>query len=66
MAWQTSTNRPNSCRSASDRAEADWRSVDADTLHRAKEDLDRASIRLQEVAIAAVELQDWRGWCDIA
>jgi molecular chaperone DnaK (HSP70) len=33
-------------------AQRDWRSVDADALHRAKEDLDRASVRLQEVAIA--------------
>lgn len=32
-------------------AERDWRSVDADAFHRAKEDLDRASIRLQEVGI---------------
>lgn len=33
-------------------AERDWRSVDADAFHRAKEQLDRASIRLHEVAIA--------------
>jgi molecular chaperone DnaK (HSP70) len=36
-----------------ERAEADWRSVRADDLLRAKEELDRASVRLQEVAIAA-------------
>src|SRR5215831_11538890 len=28
-------------------AERDWRSVDADALHRAKDSLDRASVRLQ-------------------
>ncbi|MCW5755505.1 MAG: Fe-S protein assembly chaperone HscA [Phycisphaeraceae bacterium] len=32
-------------------AEADWRAVDPDTFQRAKEALDRASIRLQELAI---------------
>ncbi len=35
-----------------ERAKADWRSVDADELYRAKEALDRASLRLQEVSIA--------------
>jgi molecular chaperone DnaK (HSP70) len=35
------------------RAGADWRSVNADEFQRAKEALDRASIRLQEIAIAA-------------
>jgi molecular chaperone DnaK (HSP70) len=35
------------------RADADWRGVDPNALHRAKEDLDRASLRLQEVAITA-------------
>jgi len=34
-------------------ADADWRSVDPNTLHEAKEALDRESVRLQEVAIAA-------------
>lgn len=34
------------------RAEADWRSVDAETFARAKEALDRGSVRLQEVGIA--------------
>lgn len=33
-------------------AEADWNSVDADEFHHAKEQLDRASMRLQEVGIA--------------
>lgn len=33
------------------RAETDWRAVDPNALHAAKEALDRASIRLQEVAI---------------
>lgn len=36
-----------------DQAKADWRSVDPDQMHRAKEELDRSSIRLQEVSIAA-------------
>ena len=36
-----------------ERAEADWRSVDANAFYQAKNDLDRASIRLQEVGIAA-------------
>jgi len=35
------------------RAAADWRAVDADALHRAKETLDRASIPLHELSIAA-------------
>ncbi|MBY0111585.1 MAG: Hsp70 family protein [Phycisphaerales bacterium] len=33
-------------------AEADWKSVDPNAFHKAKEDLDRSSIRLQEVGIA--------------
>jgi molecular chaperone DnaK (HSP70) len=33
-------------------AETDWKSVDANAFHKAKEDLDRGSIRLQEVGIA--------------
>ncbi|MAY74592.1 MAG: hypothetical protein CMJ31_07785 [Phycisphaerae bacterium] len=36
-----------------DGAEADWRSVDADAFYHAKDELDRASVRLQEVGIAA-------------
>jgi molecular chaperone DnaK (HSP70) len=40
-------------RGLTSRAEADWRTVSADELHKAKEGLDRASIRLQEIAIAA-------------
>ncbi|MEZ6317290.1 MAG: Hsp70 family protein [Phycisphaerales bacterium] len=35
-----------------ERAQADWRSVDADAFYRAKDGLDRASVRLQEVSIA--------------
>ena len=35
------------------RADADWHAVDPNDLHRAKEALDRASMRLQEVAITA-------------
>lgn len=34
-------------------AEKDWRGVDPDAMHRAKDALDRASVRLQEVSIAA-------------
>lgn len=34
-------------------AERDWKSVDAGEMHRAKDALDRASMRLQEVAITA-------------
>ena len=34
------------------RAEADWTSVDPNAFHKAKEDLDRGSVRLQEVGIA--------------
>ena len=36
-----------------DRASADWSSVNPNEFHEAKEDLDRASMRLQEVGIAA-------------
>ena len=35
-----------------ERAQADWRSVDADAFYRAKDGVDRASVRLQEVSIA--------------
>lgn len=35
-----------------ERAEQDWRSVDADAFHAAKNRLDQASVRLQEVSIA--------------
>jgi molecular chaperone DnaK (HSP70) len=33
-------------------AEADWRTVDPDAFHAAKEQLDRAGLRLQEISIA--------------
>ena len=33
-------------------AEADWRSVDPNVFHHAKEDLEQSSIRLHEIAIA--------------
>lgn len=33
--------------------ETDWRRVDANAFHHAKEELDRASVRLQEIGIAA-------------
>lgn len=39
-------------------AKADWRSVDANDMHKAKETLDYASLRLQEVAIAASLRED--------
>jgi len=35
-----------------ERASADWRSVEPNAFHSAKEDLDRASMRLQEIGIA--------------
>jgi molecular chaperone DnaK (HSP70) len=34
-----------------ERAQADWRSVDPNAMHQAKERLDRASVRLQEISI---------------
>ncbi len=36
-----------------ERAKADWRGADADEMHSTKERLDRASLRLQEIAITA-------------
>lgn len=36
-----------------EQGEKEWDRVDPDAFHRAKEDLDRASVRLQEVSIAA-------------
>lgn len=36
-----------------DTAKADWRAADANKMHQAKEALDQASLRLQEVAITA-------------
>ena len=35
-----------------DRAQADWRSVEPNAFHSAKEELDRSSMRLQEIGIA--------------
>lgn len=35
-----------------DRAKSDWRSVEPNAFHTAKEDLDRASMKLQEIGIA--------------
>jgi molecular chaperone HscA len=40
-------------RALADRAERDWRAVDPDEFHRAKEALDRASLRLHEIAITS-------------
>ncbi len=34
-----------------EKAKGDWKSVDADAMHHAKEELDRASVRLHEIAI---------------
>ncbi|MBL9032084.1 MAG: Fe-S protein assembly chaperone HscA [Phycisphaerae bacterium] len=44
--------RIDALRALTDAADRDWRAVDPDALHRAKHDLDHASIRLQEVSIA--------------
>lgn len=41
----------NAISTLASQAEADWRSVNADEFHRAKEALDRESMRLHEVAI---------------
>ncbi len=46
-------------------AEGDWKSVDPDELHQAKESLDRASVRLQEVSIAASLREDQDGLSDV-
>lgn len=43
-----------------EQARADWREADADAMHDAKEALDRSSLRLQEIAIAA-SLRQERG-----
>jgi molecular chaperone DnaK (HSP70) len=40
-------------RASVEAAELDWHAVNADAFHHAKESLDRASVRLQEVGIAA-------------
>jgi molecular chaperone DnaK (HSP70) len=45
--------RMEEVRAMVERAREDWRGVDANEFQRAKEALDRASVRLQEVAIAA-------------
>ncbi len=45
-------NRIEEVRGYVERAKADWSGVSADDFHRAKEALDRASVRLQEVGIA--------------
>jgi molecular chaperone DnaK (HSP70) len=44
--------RIDALRAMVQRAKADWRDVDANEFHKAKEVLDAASVRLQEVAIA--------------
>jgi molecular chaperone DnaK (HSP70) len=38
-------------RASVDAAEKDWRSVNPDEMHKLKEELDRASVRLQEISI---------------
>lgn len=45
-------NRIEDLRQYVDRAKADWKSIDPDTFHKAKEALDKSSLRLQEVGIA--------------
>jgi hypothetical protein len=35
-----------------DRAAADWSSVNPDELHKAKDEFDRASVRIHEIGIA--------------
>lgn len=45
-------SRIDALRTLVQRAKADWRDVDANEFHKAKEALDAASVRLQEVAIA--------------
>ncbi|MCB9841214.1 MAG: Hsp70 family protein [Phycisphaeraceae bacterium] len=45
------TRQVGALRAMVDAAEKDWRSVDPNAFHAAKETLDRASIRLQEIAI---------------
>ncbi|QOJ00353.1 MAG: Fe-S protein assembly chaperone HscA [Phycisphaeraceae bacterium] len=45
-------------RSMVDAASADWRAVDPDAFHAAKESLDRAAVRLMEVSIAASLRED--------
>ena len=47
----------NSLRTFVERGEHDWTSVDPNAFHQAKEALDRASVRLQEIGIAQ-SLQD--------
>lgn len=44
--------RIDELRSILERARADWKSVDADVFYRAKDALDKSSVRLQEVGIA--------------
>ena len=41
-----------------EQAKADWRSVEPNAFHSAKEDLDRSSMRLQEIGIAESLRQD--------
>lgn len=44
-----------------ERAKADWRSVEPNAFHTAKEDLDHSSMRLQEIGIAESLRQDQEG-----
>ena len=43
------------------RAKGDWSSVDANAFHAAKETVDRASVRLQEISISASLREDEGG-----
>ena len=45
-------SRVASLRGMIEAAKADWKSVDADAMYMAKEEMDRASVRLHEIAIA--------------
>ena len=44
--------RVGSLRAMVERAKTDWKSVDADGMYKAKEEMDRASVRLHEIGIA--------------
>ncbi|MFN7021901.1 MAG: Hsp70 family protein [Phycisphaerales bacterium] len=54
-------SRLGALRAMCDAAERDWRGVDADAFHAAKEGLDRASVRLHEVSIARSLREDAAG-----
>ena len=45
-------SRVGALREMVERAREDWKSVDADAMYKAKEEMDRASVRLHEIGIA--------------